>query len=58
MILRVTAGDASEDRLLRIIHTQNEIATSDLDLEAVAPPELLWHGTVERFLPAILAGRA
>src|ERR1700744_3100213 len=35
MILRVTAGDASEDRLLRIIHTQNEIATSDLDLEAV-----------------------
>src|ERR1700761_8519765 len=34
MILDVTPSDASEDRLLRIIHTQNEIATSDLELEA------------------------
>jgi diguanylate cyclase (GGDEF)-like protein len=35
MILKVTPTDATEDRLLRIIHTQNEIATSDLELDAV-----------------------
>jgi diguanylate cyclase (GGDEF)-like protein len=34
MILDVTPNGATEDRLLRIIHTQNEIATSDLELEA------------------------
>jgi diguanylate cyclase (GGDEF)-like protein len=34
MILDVTPDRPTEDRLLRIIHTQNEIATSDLDLEA------------------------
>ena len=34
MILDVTPDKPTEDRLLRIIHTQNEIATSDLDLEA------------------------
>ena len=27
----------------------------DLHLEPVEPPEVLYHGTVERFLPAILA---
>jgi putative RNA 2'-phosphotransferase len=27
----------------------------DLGLEALAPPAVLYHGTVERFLPAILA---
>jgi diguanylate cyclase (GGDEF)-like protein len=35
MILPVTHADSSQDRLLRIIHTQNEIATADLELEAV-----------------------
>ena len=35
MILPVTQMDPSEARLLRIIHTQNEIATSDLEIEAV-----------------------
>jgi diguanylate cyclase (GGDEF)-like protein len=35
MILLVRHADATEDRLLRIIRTQNEIATSDLDLDAV-----------------------
>ena len=34
MILDMATSDATEDRLLRIIHTQNEIATSDLELEA------------------------
>jgi diguanylate cyclase (GGDEF)-like protein len=34
MILDVTPDSPTEDRLLRIIHTQNEIATSDLELEA------------------------
>jgi diguanylate cyclase len=32
MILEVTSNEATEDRLLRIIRTQNEIATSDLEL--------------------------
>jgi diguanylate cyclase len=35
MILDMKLADATEDRLLRIIHTQNEIATSDLDLNSV-----------------------
>ncbi len=35
MILPVTQLDPSESRLLRIIRTQNEIAASDLELEAV-----------------------
>jgi diguanylate cyclase (GGDEF)-like protein len=35
MVLSVSLLSPSEDRLLRIIHTQNEIATSDLDLTAV-----------------------
>src|ERR1700760_3298540 len=35
MVLPVSPLSPSEDRLLRIIHTQNEIATSDLDLTAV-----------------------
>ncbi len=35
MILRVAPSYPTEDRLLRIIRTQNEIATSDLDLAAV-----------------------
>lgn len=35
MVLSVSVSGQSEDRLLRIIHTQNEIATSDLDLTAV-----------------------
>jgi diguanylate cyclase (GGDEF)-like protein len=34
MIFDVTQVDVTEDRLLRIIRTQNEIATSDLDLDA------------------------
>jgi diguanylate cyclase (GGDEF)-like protein len=34
MILSMTPPEVSEDRLLRIIHTQNEIATSDLELDA------------------------
>jgi diguanylate cyclase (GGDEF)-like protein len=34
MIFDMATSDATEDRLLRIIHTQNEIATSDLELEA------------------------
>ena len=33
MIFEMTSTDVTEDRLLRIIHTQNEIATSDLELE-------------------------
>lgn len=28
----------------------------DLQLEQAGPPEVLYHGTVERFLPSILAG--
>ena len=28
----------------------------DLQLEEREPPEVLYHGTVERFLPSILAG--
>src|ERR1700742_753687 len=35
MVLSVSPLSPGEDRLLRIIHTQNEIATSDLDLTAV-----------------------
>jgi diguanylate cyclase (GGDEF)-like protein len=34
MIFDMTPTEVTEDRLLRIIHTQNEIATSDLELEA------------------------
>jgi diguanylate cyclase (GGDEF)-like protein len=34
MIFDVTSVDANPERLLRIIHTQNEIATSDLELDA------------------------
>src|ERR1700759_657595 len=35
MILPMSKGEAGEQRLLRIIHTQNEIAGSDLEIEAV-----------------------
>jgi diguanylate cyclase (GGDEF)-like protein len=35
MVLEVSQSSPSEDRLLRIVHIQNEIATSDLDLTAV-----------------------
>ena len=34
MIFDMAPAEVTEDRLLRIIHTQNEIATSDLELEA------------------------
>lgn len=40
---------------LRIRASQGHSLSVDLGLEAVAPPELLYHGTVERFLRSIRA---
>lgn len=37
----------------RIRANQGHSVPVDLGLESVTPPELLFHGTVERFLPAI-----
>ena len=39
----------------RIRARQGHSVVVDLDWPRTAPPELLYHGTVERFLPAILA---
>jgi putative RNA 2'-phosphotransferase len=40
----------------RIRANQGHSVPVDLGLEPVDPPATLWHGTVERSLPAILAG--
>jgi putative RNA 2'-phosphotransferase len=37
----------------RIQANQGHSLEVDLNLEVIEPPELLYHGTVERFLPAI-----
>ncbi|MQY02754.1 RNA 2'-phosphotransferase [Actinomadura macrotermitis] len=42
---------AIEDGRIRAL--QGHSVPVDLDLPAVAPPPLLYHGTTERFLPAI-----
>lgn len=43
----------SEDkRLIRC--NQGHSIPVDVELEQVTPPEFLWHGTAERFLPAIM----
>lgn len=39
----------------RIRARQGHSVTVEVDWPSLAPPELLYHGTVERFLPAILA---
>ena len=44
------SGDAA-----RIRARQGHSVAVELDWPRVSPPELLFHGTVERFLPAILA---
>lgn len=44
----------SEDET-RIRANQGHSIPVDLDLEAVQPPELLYHGTAARFIPAIKA---
>ncbi len=38
----------------RIRANQGHTVAVDLQLEAATPPDLLYHGTVERFLPSIL----
>ena len=40
----------------RIRANQGHSVDVDLQLEPVAPPEVLYHGTAERSVPAILAG--
>jgi putative RNA 2'-phosphotransferase len=39
----------------RIRATQGHSVDVELGLEPVRPPDVLYHGTVERFVPAILA---
>jgi putative RNA 2'-phosphotransferase len=45
--------DASGERIRA---NQGHSVEVDLQLEEAVPPGLLYHGTVERFLPSILAG--
>lgn len=40
---------------LRIRANQGHSVEVDLELPVIAPPEFLYHGTAERFLPSILA---
>lgn len=44
---------SADGRLIRA--RQGHSVEMDLALEPVAPPDILFHGTVERFLPAILS---
>lgn len=46
---------AISDDGLRIRANQGHSVDVDLELPVVAPPEFLYHGTAERFLPSILA---
>ncbi len=43
--------DATGDRIRA---NQGHSVAVDLQLAAAAPPDLLYHGTVERFVPSIL----
>ena len=61
LIQKVVATNAkqrfilSEDGL-RIRANQGHSVKVDLGLEALMPPAQLYHGTADRFMPAILAG--
>lgn len=44
---------AFDDTGLRIRASQGHSVPVDLDLPVTTPPEVLYHGTTERFLPAI-----
>src|SRR5262249_1293886 len=57
----VECGETSDKRRFSFDETcdliranQGHSAPVDLQLEERQPPEILYHGTVERFLPAIL----
>lgn len=60
-VLRAIVRDSDKQRFaisddgLRIRANQGHSVEVDLALTPVVPPELLFHGTARRFLPAILA---
>ncbi|MBC6461847.1 RNA 2'-phosphotransferase [Actinomadura sp. HBU206391] len=57
-LVQVVAGDgkrryAFDETGRRVRASQGHSVAVDLDLPVTAPPDLLYHGTVERALPAI-----